>query len=450
VITISVKSNIKDLLDHLQLLEKDVRTATAIALTRTAWKVRAAEMEEMPRVFDRPVPFTLNSVLVRQATRESLAAKVWLREEGGAAPTVEIGLGAEGPRLDPGPVFASEDAPEGLLGQALEAYRLGHFDQVADLLAQQDLGHPEARSSDPWRIRLGGLLLWRRGEPMEALAQLDMALRLAGEAGNARLEATLRTEIARVLTQRGELQAALNLHRQALETFDRISDVRGRGATLISVADVLQARGELDEALRILREDALPAFERLGDVRERAMTLGKVADVLQARGELDEALRIRREEELPVYERLGDVRERAVTLGKVADVLQARGELDEALRIRREEELPVYERLGDVRARAVTLGQVADVLEARGELDEALRIRREEELPVYERLGDVRSLLIGRANLALILLARAQPGDRDEARDLLRLALHAAEALRIPEAAWIRRIQQNHDLEPSS
>jgi len=83
VITISVKSNIKDLLDHLQLLEKDVRTATAIALTRTAWKVRAAEMEEMPRVFDRPVPFTLNSVLVRQATRESLAAKVWLREEGG-------------------------------------------------------------------------------------------------------------------------------------------------------------------------------------------------------------------------------------------------------------------------------------------------------------------------------------------------------------------------------
>jgi len=56
VITISVKSNIKDLLDHLQLLEKDVRTATAIALTRTAWKVRAAEMEDRGLVAGRALP----------------------------------------------------------------------------------------------------------------------------------------------------------------------------------------------------------------------------------------------------------------------------------------------------------------------------------------------------------------------------------------------------------
>ncbi len=123
-----------------------------------------------------------------------------------------------------------------------------------------------------------------------------------------------------------------------------------------------------------------------------------------------------------------------------ADILAARGELDEALRIRREEELPVYERLGAVRERAITWSQIAHVLAARGELDEALRIYREESLPVYERLGDVRSILVGRGNIAMLLLQRGAPGDCDEAGRLLRLALEAAERLRLPETDQIRQI----------
>jgi tetratricopeptide (TPR) repeat protein len=132
-------------------------------------------------------------------------------------------------------------------------------------------------------------------------------------------------------------------------------------------------------------------------------------------------------------------------MGLLADMLQQRGDLDEALRIRREEQLPVYERLGDVRARAVTMGKIADVIEQRGELDEALRIRREEEIPVYERLGDARGLLVGRANMALIYLQRNQDSDRETARELLHLALEAAERLRIPEAERIRSILQDID-----
>jgi hypothetical protein len=134
--------------------------------------------------------------------------------------------------------------------------------------------------------------------------------------------------------------------------------------------------------------------------------------------------------------------------GLLADVLERRGDLEEALRLRREEELPVYERLGDVLSRAVTMGQIADVLFARGDLEEALRIRREEELPVYERLSDMRNLLIGRANLAVTYLKRAQPGDREQAAELLQLALQAAEAMRIPEASRIREILQENGLDP--
>jgi len=92
------------------------------------------------------------------------------------------------------------------------------------------------------------------------------------------------------------------------------------------------------------------------------------------------------------------------------------------------------------------MGTKGDIFQARGDLDEALRIRRDEELPVYERLGDVRSLLVGRTNLALTLLNRNHPEDRNEAADLLRLALRDAEAMGIPEAATIRTLQRRHNL----
>ncbi len=215
---------------------------------------------------------------------------------------------------------------------------------------------------------------------------------------------------------------------------------RDRSNVLFTLGDVARSAGDLNRALSAAEEKA--ALDRSQDwPAEAAMAMGQIADILAARGQLDEALRIRREEELPVYEQLGDVRSRAITQGKIADILAARGQLDEALRIRREESLPVYEQLGDVRSRAITQGRIADILAARGQLDEALRIRREESLPVYEQLGDVRSLLVGRAKLAMVLCRRNAPGDRDEARELLRLAWGAAMAMRIPEAAIIREYQ---------
>lgn len=54
--------------------------ATALALTRTAGHVRTAEIQEMRTVFDRPTPFTLNSLRTERATRDQLHARVWFRD----------------------------------------------------------------------------------------------------------------------------------------------------------------------------------------------------------------------------------------------------------------------------------------------------------------------------------------------------------------------------------
>jgi tetratricopeptide (TPR) repeat protein len=247
-------------------------------------------------------------------------------------------------------------------------------------------------------------------------------------------------ELAYLLAMAGETQAAEQVCRDLLPLARSHPDEPASALLWGMIADILQTRGELEEALRIRCVEELPVYERLGYMRGIAILLGKIANILSSLGEYTAALNMLRNESLPLFEQLGDVNGKTIALGKIADILTAQGNLDEALRIRRDEQLPVYEKLGDVRANAVTHGKIAGILTARGDLNEALRIRRDEELPVYEQIGATRDLLVSRTDVALLLLARNAPGDRDEAAELLRQALVAAEQMGIPEADQIREI----------
>jgi hypothetical protein len=57
--------------------------ATALALSRTGRQVKDAEVAEMRSVFDRPTPYTLNSLRLQPASRQQLEARVWFREFSG-------------------------------------------------------------------------------------------------------------------------------------------------------------------------------------------------------------------------------------------------------------------------------------------------------------------------------------------------------------------------------
>lgn len=79
---ISVQDSVADtvrLLDDIQ--RQQIPFATARALTRTAQLVKSAEVHEMGDVFDRPTPYTLDSLFVRSATKATLSANVWLKSD---------------------------------------------------------------------------------------------------------------------------------------------------------------------------------------------------------------------------------------------------------------------------------------------------------------------------------------------------------------------------------
>ena len=60
--------------------KKQFPFAAAVALTRTAKAVHAAEIASMQDVFDRPTRFALNSLFVKPATKSRLFAHVYFRE----------------------------------------------------------------------------------------------------------------------------------------------------------------------------------------------------------------------------------------------------------------------------------------------------------------------------------------------------------------------------------
>lgn len=74
---INIKSIIKQLAD---IKDKQLPFATSLAINRTAQKVKEKEVKEIIDVFDRPTPFTLNSVFIKPSNKNNLTAKVSIKD----------------------------------------------------------------------------------------------------------------------------------------------------------------------------------------------------------------------------------------------------------------------------------------------------------------------------------------------------------------------------------
>jgi len=86
--------------------------------------------------------------------------------------------------------------------------------------------------------------------------------------------------------------------------FEALGDRRERAVSLGGIARMMTAKGEVDAALE-LHNERLKTHEALGDRRSRAVTLGDIARIRRAKGEVDAALALHRER-LEVFRQLGD------------------------------------------------------------------------------------------------------------------------------------------------
>lgn len=83
-IEFAVASNIKQVQAMLtQTQREQIPFAAVVAMTRTAQAVRDVQLTEMRRVFDRPTPYTMNSLFVQPATKRRPQAAVGFKEFAG-------------------------------------------------------------------------------------------------------------------------------------------------------------------------------------------------------------------------------------------------------------------------------------------------------------------------------------------------------------------------------
>ena len=69
MISLKVVGNNKALLAKLKDNQKQINFALAVALTKTAQTLQAQQYGEIKKVFDRPTPYSLNSLYVKPATK---------------------------------------------------------------------------------------------------------------------------------------------------------------------------------------------------------------------------------------------------------------------------------------------------------------------------------------------------------------------------------------------
>ncbi|MFS8068100.1 MAG: tetratricopeptide repeat protein, partial [Byssovorax sp.] len=267
------------------------------------------QRDELTRAF--PVPWV---ILVHPAAALEMQqhapdfsdfAGLWLNEERDENATQTEAFeprGLESMSLAaPAMHLSADGGSSGLLGKAYDAIILSNYDEAVDWLAQHDMHHPDARERDPLRIRLDGLLLWRRGQPAEALSRLEEARRRC-EPADALIHVGLLGDIARIRAEQGDVDAALALHQEALQVYEELGDRRSRAIALGDIARLRAHKGKVDAALALHQEE-LQVYEELGDRRSRAGTLGDIARLRAQKGEVDAALALH-QEALQVYEEL--------------------------------------------------------------------------------------------------------------------------------------------------
>ena len=78
---ISITSNIDQVQAAMKKAASQVPFALSVAINKTAEKARLAVVAEMPRVFDRPTPWVLNSLRVKRSTKSSLEAELAYKDK---------------------------------------------------------------------------------------------------------------------------------------------------------------------------------------------------------------------------------------------------------------------------------------------------------------------------------------------------------------------------------
>jgi len=172
-------------------------------------------------------------------------------------------------------------------------------------------------------------------------------------------EAMMRTDLAALYYQRGDLTQSAEMLQQAVKKFKQVGNRDGVATALSNFADARLSQGDLMEAKKLLQE-SIPEYQAVDDKEGVVLNLDSLGDIWRQNGELDKAEAAYQQAEV-IARKIEDKNATAYVLSGMGDLALDRGDLTLA-RKRYEEALALRNGAGEKQNAAesrVSLAKVA-------------------------------------------------------------------------------------------
>ena len=182
------------------------------------------------------------------------------------------------------------------------------------------------------------------GASAEAIDVCKNALEAGNAAKDPNGEAMMRTDLAALYYQRGDIAESAQMLQQAVMEFKQVGNRDGVATALSNFADARLSQGDLMEAKKLLAE-SIPEYQAVDDKEGVVLNLDSLGDIWRQNGELGKAEAEYRKAEV-IARKIEDKDATAYVLSGMGDVALDRGDLTLA-RKRYEEALALRSQAGE-------------------------------------------------------------------------------------------------------
>ena len=317
--------------------------------------------------------------------------------------------------------------PDSAIGYASQAQRLAE-----ELAFEPGLGEA---------LRIAGTGHLRQQEYGIASSQLQRALALWAELGDAEKQKKIHFALAHIAEQQSDFPEALKQHLLSMKLAEQLGDSAAVLDGRMDIGVVYGHMGEHAKATALL-EQVLQTYERTGDSLGIAKACNNLGNVLDDEGRPDEA-RTYLNRAVALTRALGHPMGEAITLGSLANHYQRLEQFDTAL-VYNERILVLFERIGDpfrLAAASINTGEILTRMKRYDEAEEYLNKGIE-----YARSVGAKQWL-SNAHAGLYDIANAQG---ESAKALEQFKLHIAYQDSITNEANTRKavqVQMQYDFD---
>ncbi len=206
------------------------------------------------------------------------------------------------------------------------------------------------------------------GASEEAFSDCKNALEASIAAKDPNGEAMMRTDLAALYFNRGDLRQSAEMFQQAVERFRQVGNRDGVATALSNFADTRLSQGDLKEARKLL-EQSIPEYQAVDDKEGVVLNLDSLGDLWRQSGELDKADAAYKQAEV-IAQKIENRDATAYVLNGMGDVALDRGDLSSA-RKRYEEALALRDQAGEKQLAAESRVSLAKLALEEGRASEA-------------------------------------------------------------------------------